>query len=219
MSKRDTPKRNVTDFTFGVRDYDRYWETRKLTADTGETGIHRRISKLVRQYVPSGRPVLDCGVGPAIYFQDLAGDYEMHGVEFSAEAISLYQFNTSRIVQFDLNKGLPTLSMRFDGLVASMILHHLDDPRIFLRGARAAMADGGILLIVHPNLVYFQHRLKLLVGQIPKWSTSHRNFIVPARLHQMIEEAGFTVQAVTSKKRKWLPLLFAHELFYICEAR
>lgn len=216
--KQDRGARNVTDFTFGVRDYERYWSNRKRTSDTAETGIHRRIIDLVHQSVSAGGEILDCGVGPAIYFQALAERYEMYGIEFSKEAISLYRFDTKRIVQFDLNDGLPELDRRFDGLIASMIIHHLDDPRIFLRAARARLADHGMLLIVHPNLIYFQHRLKLLIGQMPKWSTSHRNFIVPSRLKTMLEECGFSIKSVTSKKRKWLPTVFAHELFFVCEA-
>jgi 2-polyprenyl-3-methyl-5-hydroxy-6-metoxy-1,4-benzoquinol methylase len=208
--------RNVTDFTFGVLDYDRYWIARKASADCRETGIHRRIAEIIRSRVHPGRRILDCGVGPGVYFQRLASEYEMHGVEFSAEAIASYQFDHSRVVQFDLNRGLPERGVRFAAIVASMILHHLDDPRTFLRAARAQLDPDGLLLLVHPNLVYFKHRLRLLAGDFPRYSTSHRNFIVPRRLFSMIEGAGFSTDTVTSRKRKWFPLLFAHELFVLC---
>jgi 2-polyprenyl-3-methyl-5-hydroxy-6-metoxy-1,4-benzoquinol methylase len=210
--------RNVTEFTFGVSDYDKYWQARKAGGDVAATGIHRFILELVRRYVPAGAKVLDCGVGPAIYYQELLGEYEMYGIEFSEEAIELYPFDTSRITAFDLNDGLPEFDTLFGGMVASMIIHHLDDPRIFLRAARERMEPGGIFIIVHPNLVYFKHRLRLLSGKFPKYSTSHRNFIAPKLLTEMIEEAGFSVKKIASRKNKRFPILFAHELFYICEA-
>lgn len=210
--------RNITDFTFGVADYERYWRARKGSGDVAETGIHKYVSVLVRQYVPRGAKVLDCGVGPGIYYAELAGDYEMHGIEFSEEAIALYQFDHARIAPFDLNRGLPDLGTQFGGMVASMILHHLDDPRIFLQAARERLDPGGILLIVHPNLVYFKHRLRLLSGKFPKYSTSHRNFIAPRALSAMLRESGFTIKIIASRKRKWFPILFANELFFLCEA-
>lgn len=210
--------RNITDFTFGVADYEQYWRARKGSGDVAETGIHRYVAVLVRQHVPPGAKVLDCGVGPGVYYAELASDYQMHGIELSEEAIALYQFDRSRIGPFDLNHGLPNLGTQFGGMVASMILHHLDDPRIFLQAARERLDAGGILLIVHPNLVYFKHRLRLLAGEFPKYSTSHRNFIDPKALSAMLRESGFTIKKIASRKHKRFPILFANELFYLCEA-
>ena len=216
MAKRNL-MRNLTEFTFGVANYDRYWQARKSSGDFNQTGIHRGVAALVRQYVPRGAKVLDCGVGPGIYFRELAAEYEMHGIEISQEAIELYPFDHSLIVPFDLNHGLPQLGTKFGGMIACMILHHLDDPRNFLRAAREALEPGGVLLIIHPNLVHYKHRLRLLAGRFPKYSTSHRNFIAPRALMAMIGQAGFSIRSVTSRKRKWFPLLFAYELFFVCE--
>jgi 2-polyprenyl-3-methyl-5-hydroxy-6-metoxy-1,4-benzoquinol methylase len=208
--------RNITEFTYGVADYDKYWQSRKTTGDTAETGIHRRIVELVRQHVPTGSRVLDCGVGPGVYYRALADEYEMHGIEFSEEAIALYQFDRRRIVSFDLNRGLPEFGTHFRGMVASMIIHHLDDPNVFLRAAHSKLKKGGILIIACPNIVYYKHRLRLLVGKFPRYSTSHRNFITPHHLTGMVEAAGFSLESITSKKRKWLPTLLAPELFFVC---
>ena len=212
------PTRNVTEFTYGVADYDKYWQARKEIGEVISTRIHRFILELVRRYIPKGSKILDCGVGPGIYYEELLADYEMYGIELSEEAIGLYPFDTSRITAFDLNHGLPEFDTKFDGMIASMILHHLDDPRIFLRAAREAMAPGGTVLIVHPNLVYLQHRLRLLTGKFPKYSTSHRNFIAPKALSAMIEDAGFTVKKIDARKHKWFPILLAQDLYYICES-
>lgn len=209
--------RNITEHTFGISDYEKYWTSRKGVGDHKETAIHRAIISLIRKHVPRGLPVLDCGVGPAIYYQALAKHYEMHGIEFSSEAIDLYKFDHSRIVSFDLNNGLPTSTVKFFGMIASMILHHLDDPRVFLRAAHERLDANGTLLVVHPNLIYYKHRLRLLSGRFPKFSTSHRNFIVPKDLREILSECGFSVVETVSKKSRPLPELMAPELFIICK--
>jgi hypothetical protein len=90
---------------------------------------------------------------------------------------------------------------------------------IFLRAARSRLASGGHLILSHPNLVFYKHRLRLLSGQFPRLSTSHRNFIVPSVLARMLEDAGFKIESMTGRKRRPFPTLLAHEVFFVCSAR
>jgi len=209
---------------FGVKCYDDYWKTRKATGKTTFTSTHGRIVEVIRQYVAPGGKVLDCGVGPAQSYKLLATDYEMYGVEISSEAIALYDFDTARIKQANLNDGIPDFGVKFDGIIASMIIHHLEDPLKFLNQVKERLAPKGVSLAVHPNISYYKFRLNyLLKGTFPAISSAHRIFLPPHEFRALLESAGFEVLQVTSSKRKlrarlW-PHLFSQDLLCVCRIR
>lgn len=206
---------------FGVENYDDYWKTRKAKGRTAFTSVHGKIVEVVRRYVPSGGKVLDCGVGPAQSYKLLARDYEMYGVEISSEAIALYDFDTARIRQANLDDGIPEFGLRFDGVIASMIIHHLQDPLRFLNQVKGRLAPNGVFLAVHPNISYYKHRLKYLVnGTFPAISSAHRLFLPPREFRALLENAKFKILETATPKRKLLarirPQLFSQDLFYVC---
>jgi SAM-dependent methyltransferase len=209
---------------FGVKSYDDYWKTRKATGKTTFTLTHQRIVELIRQYVPAGGKVLDCGVGPAQSYKLLAPDYEMYGVEISPEAIALYDFDTARIKQANLNDGIPDFGVRFGAIIASMIIHHLEDPLKFLNQVKERLAPNGVFLAVHPNISYYKFRVNyLLKGTFPAISSAHRIFLPPHEFRALLETAGFDIVETTSSKRKlrarlW-PQLFSQDLFCVCRFR
>jgi len=206
---------------FGVASYDDYWKARKATGKTTFTLTHRKIVEVIQRYVPAGGKVLDCGVGPAQSYKLLAPDYEMHGVEISAEAIALYDFDTARIKQANLNDGVPDFGVRFDGIIASMIIHHLEVPLKFLNQLKERLAPNGILLAVHPNISYYKFRLNYLFkGTFPAISSAHRIFLPPHEFYALLKSANFDIVETTSSKRKlrarrW-PHLFSQDLFCVC---
>jgi SAM-dependent methyltransferase len=209
---------------FGVKSYEEYWKARKATGKTTLTLTHRRLVELVHKYVAPDGKVLDCGVGPAQSYKLLAADYQMFGVEISSEAIGLYDFDTSRIKQADLNHGIPEFGVRFDAVIASMILHHLEDPLQFLSQVKDRLAPSGVLLAVHPNISYYKFRLKyLLQGTFPAISSAHRIFLPPQEFRALLERANFEILETTSSKPKvrarlW-PHLFSQDLFCVCRPR
>jgi SAM-dependent methyltransferase len=209
---------------FGVKNYDDYWKARKATGKTKFTLTHGRIVELIRQYVDRGGKILDCGVGPAQSYKLLAPDYEMYGVEISPEAIALYDFDATRIRQANLNEGVPDFGVRFDGVIASMIIHHLEDPLNFLNQARDRLAPNGIFLAVHPNISYYKFRLDYLFkGSFLPISSAHRIFLPPHEFRALLESANLEIIETTSSKsklraRRW-PHLFSQDLFCLCRIR
>ena len=208
---------------FGVASYEEYWKIRKAKGKVAFTLTHGKIVELIKRYVPPGGRVLDCGVGPAQSYRLLAQDYEMYGVELSSEAITLYDFDIARIKQADLNDGIPEFGVKFDGIIASMIIHHLEDPLKFLNQVKARLAPKGVFLAVHPNISYYKFRLKfLLKGSFPTISSAHRIFLPPHEFRALLETANFDIIETTSSKSKlrarlW-PQLFSQDLFCVCRS-
>ena len=203
---------------YGVDNYDDYWRNFGNKKDH-DTRNQRFMVDLVKRNVAPGGAVLDCGVGAARYYQALLPNYKMRGIELSPERIANYTFDKSGIKCADLEKPLPDFGMKFDGAIVSFVIHHLRDPRSFMANLHGQLKTGGKAFIVHPNVVYHKHRLDLLMGRWPKLSTSHRVFVTPKALRQVLAQTGYDVQSVSGQKWKPWPEVFARNLFYVCAKR
>ena len=204
---------------FGVQNYDAYWVNRKGIGDTRQTRCHNCIVSLIESLVPRGGRVLDCGVGPGHVFRMLAEHYETYGVEISDEAFQLYDFDTQRIVQADLNDGIPDFGVRFDAIIVSMLIHHLENPPVFLQQVRERLSPGGSFVPVIPNICYGPFRLRYLAGQFPPISRAHRNFQTAREFEEMVRQADYRqVRRLSPKKtlraRLW-PTWFSQDLVYL----
>jgi SAM-dependent methyltransferase len=197
--------------------YDCYWQARVAEGRVGETAIHRAVERWVRASVPVGGSILDCGVGPGHYFRALSRDYRMSGVEVSAAALARVELDHAQIRIADLNEGVPDFGITFDCIIASMIIHHLNDPHPFLSSVARSLKPGGVLVISHPNLGYFGHvASRWITGQAGGLSRAHRVFLRDQDMRRLLQENGLSVRAVTSPKRKPFPSILSRDLIYLC---
>ena len=207
--------------TFGVGDTDVYWRQRQVAGRTKEGRLHRFLARLIDRLVGPGAKVLDCGVGDGHVVRLCRDRQAMYGVELSAHAISRYDFPTDNIRQADLNGGIPDFGLQFDLVLASMILHWLSDPPLFLSRVKAALRSDGYFLVVIPNITYYRFRLAFLLGRFPPISLSHRNFQTPREFEQMVVACGCRIVQRTTPKtslraRLW-PNLFSQDIVYVLQ--
>jgi 2-polyprenyl-3-methyl-5-hydroxy-6-metoxy-1,4-benzoquinol methylase len=205
--------------TFGVSDADQYWQRRQAHNDVGQRRLHRFLARTICRLTDPGAAVLDCGVGSGHVFRLCCHDRRMYGVEISAHAIAACDFPTETIRQADLNQGIPDFGVQFQAILASMVLHWLDDPAGFLAAAQGRLAAGGRLIVVIPNITYYRHRIAYLFGRFPPVSLSHRNFQTPSEFEQMARQTGWRIVRRASPKRTpraWLwPTVFSQDIVYI----
>ncbi|MGN6413091.1 class I SAM-dependent methyltransferase [Flexivirga sp.] len=117
----------------------------------------------------SGRRILDagCGSGPTTATLRDAGAH-VHGFDRSAAMIELARARLGPEVDLrvaDLAEPLPYGDAEFDDVIASLVLHYLDDWSAPLAEIRRVLKPGGRLLVsvnhpvifpvVHPDLDYF----------------------------------------------------------------
>jgi SAM-dependent methyltransferase len=211
--------------TFGVSDPDTYWRRRQAKNDVDEGRLHRYVASLVDGYFPPGATVLDCGLGDGHAFRLCGRRHQSYAIDYSEEAIRLSGAPRDRVRQADLNQGIPAFGdggpKSFDVIIASMILHWLAEPDLFLDRARAALNPGGKLIIVIPNITYYRHRLAFLRGTFPPISLSHKNFQTPAEVEAMLAERRCDVARRTTPKtslhaRLW-PTVFGQDMVYVIE--
>jgi tRNA A-37 threonylcarbamoyl transferase component Bud32/2-polyprenyl-3-methyl-5-hydroxy-6-metoxy-1,4-benzoquinol methylase len=213
-----TPRR------FGVDDPDLYWQRRKNENRIRERRLHRFLSDLVDEIAAvNGGKVLDCGTGAGHVFRLCMKKHETYGIELSSEAIAAYDFPAHNIKQADLNKGIPDFGIKFDVIIASMVLHWLDDPCKFLRQAKVKLGEQGRLLVVIPNITFYRYRIAYLFGKFPPISLSHKNFQVPAEVEHMFRKSGFNIERRLSPRKsiraRLLPTLFSPDIVYVLKPR
>jgi 2-polyprenyl-3-methyl-5-hydroxy-6-metoxy-1,4-benzoquinol methylase len=204
---------------FGVGNSDEYWLQRREESRVSERRLHRFLSSLVDEMFPCKVKVLDCGVGSGHVFRLCSEKHETYGVELSAEAIAMCDFPTNNIKQADLNNGIPQFGVKFDVIIASMVLHWLDKPQEFLRQVKDNLSPQGRLIAVAPNITFYRYRIGYLFGRFPPISLSHKNFQTPAEVEQMFEAAGLQIERRLSPRkairaRLW-PTFFSTDIVYV----
>jgi len=204
----------------GISDYDEYWDDRIERKHYQYTDVHRKIVEVAKGVLGNEQArVLDCGVGPGHVYRELSQLYEAYGLEISEKVFSLYRFDTSRIQIWDLNNGLPPFDPPLDLIIASRIVHHLDDPISFLGHVRKNLREKGWFIGVIPNICYYHHRLKFLFGTFPPISGAHVNFQTGPTFEKMVVTQGFVLRQLTTPKKtiraKIWPTVFSQDLIYV----
>ena len=149
--------------------------------------------------------------------------YEAYGIEVSKRVFDLYNFNTDKIKIWNLNRGLPAYSEKMDLVIASRIIHHLEDPVTFIKQVRKIIKDNGWLMGVIPNICYYHHRIKFLLGEFPPISGAHINFQTGSDFQEMVNREGFRLQKLITPKKtiraKLWPKLFSQDLIYVFQKK
>ena len=204
---------------FGVGNPDEYWLHRQEKDRVSERRLHRFLRALVDEMFSHKARVLDCGVGSGHVFRLCSEKHETYGVELSAEAIAMCDFPTNNIKQADLNNGIPQFGVRFDVIIASMVLHWLDKPHEFLCQVKDNLSPQGRLIAVIPNITFYRYRIAYLFGHFPPISLSHKNFQTAAEVEQMFETAGLKIEKRLSPRRtiraKLWPTFFSTDIVYV----
>ena len=81
-----------------------------------------------------------------------------------------------RIGQFlvaNLNEPFPFPNASVDAIAAISVLEHVFDVYAFVRECNKILRSNGVLVVEVPNIAYFKHRIRLLLGRLPITSSPH----------------------------------------------
>ncbi|MCZ7647058.1 MAG: class I SAM-dependent methyltransferase [Planctomycetota bacterium] len=206
--------------TFGVEDYDAYWNALPMRKQM--RSIHKRMIREILKLVPPPAKLLELGPGPGHLYWALDGlGYEMYACDVSKVALDALQAPSERVRQADLNSGLPDFGTTFQVILAAMVLHHIIKPNEFLAQLRDAVCRNGFLVLTIPNIISLKNRMRMLAGKFPHLSPSHRNFMTPLEVKELMERNNLKSVRVISARRKPLelisPTLFSKELIVIAK--
>ncbi|MEK7465659.1 MAG: class I SAM-dependent methyltransferase [Patescibacteria group bacterium] len=141
--------------------------------------------------------LLECGVAKG----GLADMLKKEGVRCFGVDVNPREINGIKIIQSDLNKGIPDFGVKFDIIFAGEVMEHLFDDSAFLQHCREALRPDGILIITVPNLVFGPNRFLMLFGQVPKYfayAPYHYHMYNRKTLASMFKEGNLKVLKLVS---------------------
>ncbi len=163
-------------------------------------GSHLRLLELLPP-TESAEQVLDVGCGPGYLCEALRDrGYQVTGLERAGWGPTAGAIGY-RLIEADLEQGLPPIEQRFDAIICADVLEHLRDPLTLLRQLRGLLKPGGRLIASLPNSGHLYFRLTVLAGRFPKkdkglFDRTHVHFFTWDGWEQLLTEAGFEVRGV-----------------------
>lgn len=216
------------------RYFDNYW--REQPAEIADPRSLERaavVESLLRH--KEGR-LLDvgCGRGLALEYFAYRG-YDAVGADISPEAVEALESRGFECRLYDIEAD--SLSEKFEIILCLEVLQQLYDPKTALESIRAALAEGGELVISVPNEFHLVSRLKFLLGRshLGHFDHSHIRLFSPRRARELFAGTGLKVMrksdiSIAPPRWKWLavlcrplarllPSLFSISTVYVLEAR
>lgn len=161
------------------------------------------IPRLLRE-LPRGLNVLDVGCGSGVHGAELKRifGHRIVGVDLSESSIRKAQARLEEayiadVTQPELYPFFP--NRKFDLIVFSDVLEHLNDPLDVLMRHYQLLAPGGRVLISLPNIAIWNVRLELLAGRFEYQDTgtldrTHVRFFTRRTFGAFTAEAGLDIQ-------------------------
>lgn len=168
-------------------------------------GIHECVGSIAAQVFAKGSAVLDMAAGSgAMCLRLKDAGLTVTGCDLVSENFRLH--GSVPFVVANLNHDFPAeLHEGFDGVTATEIIEHLENPRHFLRECFSVLKPGGHLIMTTPNVDSAIARAIWIRSGTFKWFTErdYRNegHITPLPLmvlRNALSEAGFRILEVTS---------------------
>lgn len=150
-----------------------------------------------------GRRVLDVGCASGYLAEILVRrGYEVVGLERAGASGSDFPASV-KLVEADLDEGIPSLSGEFSYVVCGDILEHVRHPARLLRELWTLLATDGRLVASLPNSGHLFFRLTALSGRFPHeerglFDKTHIHFYTRAGWIDLLRSAGFGIEKMRS---------------------
>jgi 2-polyprenyl-3-methyl-5-hydroxy-6-metoxy-1,4-benzoquinol methylase len=146
------------------------------------------------------RTVLDAGCGDGNFAASLAdAGYDIYGFDMSASGIKIAQRRgLGRFAQASVYDDFTTIFDDmdvFDAVVAVEVIEHLYDPRLFIKRARAALKDEGLMLVTTPYWGWFKNVVLAVTNRMDRsltalWDGGHIKHWSRKTLTELMTEQG-----------------------------
>jgi ubiquinone/menaquinone biosynthesis C-methylase UbiE len=129
---------------------------------------HKEIVNIMR----NGGKCLDCGAYDGGRYETLSKSFNLdtntyYGIEWNAIQVEIACSKNLNVIQGDLNKGIDFPDNTFRCIFALSLLEHLLNPCRFLKECYRTLEEGGILIILTPNISTYFTALLILLGKMP----------------------------------------------------
>ncbi len=127
---------------------------------------HGARGPYLRDWIGTGKRVLDLGCRDGMLTGFYAKDNEVLGVDVDAKALELARSRLGiETLWLDLNAEWPFPPASFDAIVACEIMEHLFFLDSFLEKVAASLKEGGQFIGSVPNAFRMRNRMKFFLGK------------------------------------------------------
>jgi len=157
------------------------------------TGITRTLA--------NGGDCLDCGASTGYWYTRLSTEVGLskenyHGIEWNRHLVSKAVENGLDIQQGDLNKVLPFEDRRFKCIFGLSVLEHLLNPCHYMKECHRLLEDGGVLVLLTPNISTYFTAALILAGKMPS-SGPHPDSDALIRSEELFKVSDESLQSDT----------------------
>jgi len=173
-----------------------------------------------------GLQILDVGCGGGILSEPLARlGASVTGVDACKENIDIAKFHSTKdentktinYICSTVEEFAETSELKFDAIVASEIIEHVDNPQLFINTNTSLLKEGGHLFITTLNRTTRSWLLAIVgaeyvLGMLPKGTHDWDKFLKPEEIQEMCEIAGLGTRMVNGltyipvmNKWIWIP--------------
>lgn len=186
-----------------------------------------------------GKHILDVGCGGGIMSEGLARiGAKVTGIDASKEVIDVARTHADSNKKIETNK--PTyhnttieehakcFPNHYDGVVASEIIEHVNNPQLFIQLCVHALKPGGRIFFTTPNRTRLSQFFNIFFAEnvlkcVPRGVHQYEKFITPTELAFMLERNNCHVESTYGVQcnpinRKWSFTRFQH-LMYVMQAQ
>ena len=175
---------------------------------------HDRRFTLLAERVAELKPrrVLDIGCGSgtlAKHIRRLLPDVEIHGVDFSANALKRGKHLTQTYCVDLEHDPIPLEEASFDLIVCSEVLEHLFHPMHVMQEIYRLLSREGSGIVTVPNFSFWRFRLQSLMGKVPN--------VIAHPGHLQAFNADALTQMIGTFPLRIAPLYGIHQRFRFVE--
>jgi glycosyltransferase involved in cell wall biosynthesis/ubiquinone/menaquinone biosynthesis C-methylase UbiE len=201
----------------------------RLLQNEADMAFRRRAMSLLDHLdLHEGDSVLDCGCGMGVYMMMMSRlrDVNIVGVDGDVGRLEWAEREgvDARLSRVDIHK-LPFADASFDKVLMTEVLEHLAEDRVAMREVFRVLKPGGVLALSVPHADYpllwdpINKAIEALglrsirnAGPITGLWSNHWRLYRPAALRDVIEGAGFQVEALEEQTHYAFP--FIHFIVY-----
>jgi 2-polyprenyl-3-methyl-5-hydroxy-6-metoxy-1,4-benzoquinol methylase len=197
--------------------YQHHLERQAKWLEYGAIEKTNSISQFIQRnnIAPSSLLELGCGTGAVILECERRGlALKFTAVDYSAEAIEYLKSRAPTIncLTADITDAGFVLKDRFDVIVLSHVLEHLEEPLPFLRAIRERFRFQYLIVEV-PLEDLLIARVKSLFVDRNQHAAGHVQFFTGTAIHKLLRSAGFKIV----DRRRFVPRMSRESIRFACE--
>lgn len=162
-------------------------------------GLHEFVGQRAKEHFKAGGSLLDLAAGSGAMSQRMRDmGFAVCATDYVTENFRLHE--SIPFVQANLNEEFSARYVqKFDGIVASEIIEHIENPRHFARECFKLLAPGGRIVVSTPNVDSAASKASFIRSGAFLWfderdyiEQGHITPLSQSQLHRAFAEAGFT---------------------------